>query len=134
MDKVLKDLPFINLSKENLILLKDMYEEEDIGKIMLAIINYIYFGIEPSLPKILIGGYNQLMYVIERKAAGYFAKVEAGKKNLDKHNKRNKEYEPKEIEEKEKTPQEMLEEENNRIAEQIKKKREERLKNGNKEN
>ena len=91
MEKKLSDLPIICISKENLILLKDLYSEDEIGKIMLAIIDYVLFGTEPSLPKGLNAGFKQLMYVVERKGEEYFKKVDRGTANLRDYNKKRKE-------------------------------------------
>lgn len=80
MERDYSKLPFITLSKENLQLLYDSVEEEQIGKIMIAVFERIYLGVTPTFDtKVETGAYNQLMAVIERKAEGYFKQVEAGK-------------------------------------------------------
>lgn len=86
-----KNLPFINLSKENMMLLKDMFETDEIGKIMIAITDRVFFGVEPTtLSKSELGGYKQLMSVIERKADSYLNKVAQGTENFKKINESKK--------------------------------------------
>lgn len=76
------DLPFINLSKENLILIYDSLEAEQAGKMLFALTDYIYKGIEPTFEsKIEKGVWNNIMLLIDRKAESYFKKAEVAREN-----------------------------------------------------
>lgn len=90
MEKPIKgcDIPFINLSKENLKLICDMLEGEEMLILFNSIYDYIYNGIEPTLTsKVLNSVWNNVMSVIERKSESYFGR----KKHIDEINKRKKE-------------------------------------------
>jgi hypothetical protein len=89
MEKPIKgcDIPFINLSKENLRLICDMLEGEEMLEFFNALYDYIYNGIEPTLSsKVLRGVWNNVMSVIERKSESYFGR----KKHTDEVNKKKK--------------------------------------------
>ena len=63
------NLPFINLSKENLILIYDALEAEQAGKMIFALTEYIYDGIEPNFEtKIEKSVWNNILMLIDRKA------------------------------------------------------------------
>lgn len=90
MEKPIKgcDIPFINLSKENLKLICDMLEGEEMLILFNSIYDYIYNGIEPTFTsKVLKSVWNNVMSVIERKSESYFGR----KKHIDEINKRKKE-------------------------------------------
>lgn len=89
MEKPIKgcDIPFINLSKENLKLICDMLEGEEMLILFNSIYDYIYNGIEPTFTsKVLKSVWNNVMSVIERKSESYFGR----KKHIDEVNKRKK--------------------------------------------
>lgn len=76
------NLPFINLSKENLILIYDALEAEQAGKMIFALTEYIYDGIEPNFEtKIEKSVWNNILMLIDRKAESYFKKVTANREN-----------------------------------------------------
>lgn len=76
------NIPFINLSKENLNLMLDALEENQAGKIMFALARYIYEGIEPSFEtKIEKSVWNNILMLIDRKADSYFKKAAANREN-----------------------------------------------------
>lgn len=82
------NLPFINLSKENLFLVCDMLELDEIGTLMVAIKEYIYEGKEPILnTKALKSAWNQVIMLMDRKADSYFTR----KEQMEKINKNKKE-------------------------------------------
>jgi len=86
------DLPFINLSKENLILIYDSLEAEQAGKMLFALTDYIYKGIEPTFEsKIEKGVWNNIMLLIDRKAESYFKKAEVARENGKKGGRPKKE-------------------------------------------
>ena len=89
MEKPIKgcDIPFINLSKENLRLICDMLEGKEMLELFNSIYDYIYNGIEPTLSsKVLRSVWNNVMSVIERKSESYFGR----KKHMDEINKKKK--------------------------------------------
>lgn len=89
MEKPIKgcDIPFINLSKENLRLICDMLEGDEMLELFNSIYEYIYNGIEPNFSsKVLKSVWNNIMSVIERKSESYFGR----KKHMDEVNKRKK--------------------------------------------
>ena len=76
------NLPFINLSKENLILIYDALEAEQAGKMIFALTEYIYDGIEPNFEtKIEKSVWNNILMLIDRKAESYFKKATANREN-----------------------------------------------------
>ena len=76
------NLPFINLSKENLRLIYDALEAEQAGKMMFALTEYIYDGIEPNFEtKIEKSVWNNIIMLIDRKAESYFKKATANREN-----------------------------------------------------
>lgn len=82
------NLPFINLSKENLFLLCDTIELDEIGLIITALKDYIYDGVEPNFErKALIGAWKQVLLLVDRKADGCFKHRE----QMEKINKNKKE-------------------------------------------
>lgn len=81
------NLPFINLSKENLFLLCDMLELDEIGVLIVAIKEYLYEGKEPNLnTKPLRSAWSQVLMLIDRKADSYFTR----KEQMEKINKSKK--------------------------------------------
>lgn len=84
-------LPFVNISKENLELMFNTLEEDEAGRVMFAIFNYVYNNIEPSnLSKVEKGVFLNFLAVIERKGKAYLNKIEAGKNNFEKVNQERK--------------------------------------------
>ena len=76
------NLPFINLSKENLRLIYDALEAEQAGKMIFALTEYVYDGIEPNFEtKIEKSVWNNIILLIDRKAESYFKKVIANREN-----------------------------------------------------
>ena len=76
------NLPFINLSKENLRLIYDALEAEQAGKMIFALTEYIYDGIEPNFEtKIEKSVWNNILMLIDRKAESYFKKATANREN-----------------------------------------------------
>ena len=76
------NLPFINLSKENLRLIYDALEAEQAGKMIFALTDYVYDGIEPNFEtKIEKSVWNNILLLIDRKAESYFKKVIANREN-----------------------------------------------------
>lgn len=76
------NLPFINLSKENLRLIYDALEAEEAGKMIFALTEYIYDGIEPNFEtKIEKSVWNNMILLIDRKAESYFKKATANREN-----------------------------------------------------
>ena len=76
------NLPFINLSKENLRLIYDALEAEQAGKMIFALTDYVYDGIEPNFEtKIEKSVWNNILMLIDRKAESYFKKVTANREN-----------------------------------------------------
>ena len=76
------NLPFINLSKENLRLIYDALEAEQAGKMMFALTEYVYDGIEPNFEtKIEKSVWNNIIMLIDRKAESYFKKATANREN-----------------------------------------------------
>ena len=76
------NLPFINLSKENLRLIYDALEAEQAGKMIFALTEYVYDGIEPNFEtKIEKSVWNNILMLIDRKAESYFKKVTANREN-----------------------------------------------------
>ena len=76
------NLPFINLSKENLRLIYDALEAEQAGKMIFALTDYVYDGIEPNFEtKIEKSVWNNILMLIDRKAESYFKKVIANREN-----------------------------------------------------
>lgn len=95
------NLPFINLSKENLFLVCDMLELDEIGTLMVAIKEYIYEGKEPMLnTKALKSAWNQVIMLMDRKADSYFTRKEQMEKiNKNKKEKKVEAAQPQPIEE-----------------------------------
>ena len=90
MEKPIKgsNIPFINLSKENLRLICDMLEGEGMLELFNSLYDYIYNGTEPNLSsKVLKSVWNNVMSVIERKSESYFSR----KQHMDNINKKKKE-------------------------------------------
>lgn len=87
------NLPFINLSKENLRLIYDALEAEQAGKMIFALTDYVYDGIEPNFEtKIEKSVWNNILMLIDRKAESYFKKAAANRENGKKggrHKKNN---------------------------------------------
>lgn len=76
------NLPFINLSKENLRLIYDALEAEQAGKMIFALTDYVYDGIEPNFEtKIEKSVWNNILLLIDRKAESYFKKAAANREN-----------------------------------------------------
>ena len=76
------NLPFINLSKENLILIYDALEAEQAGKMIFALTEYVYNGIEPNFEtKIEKSVWNNIILLIDRKAESYYKKARANREN-----------------------------------------------------
>lgn len=76
------NLPFINLSKENLRLIYDALEAEQAGKMIFALTEYVYDGIEPIFEtKIEKSVWNNIILLIDRKAESYFKKATANREN-----------------------------------------------------
>lgn len=76
------NLPFINLSKENLRLIYDALEAEQAGKMIFALTEYVYDGIEPNFEtKIEKSVWNNILMLIDRKAESYFKKAAANREN-----------------------------------------------------
>ena len=76
------NLPFINLSKENLRLIYDALEAEQAGKMIFALTDYVYDGIEPNFEtKIEKSVWNNIILLIDRKAESYFKKATANREN-----------------------------------------------------
>lgn len=76
------NLPFINLSKENLRLIYDALEAEQAGKMIFALTEYVYDGIEPNFEtKIEKSVWNNIILLIDRKAESYFKKAAANREN-----------------------------------------------------
>lgn len=76
------NLPFINLSKENLRLIYDALEAEQAGKMIFALTEYVYDGIEPNFEtKIEKSVWNNILMLIDRKAESYFKKATANREN-----------------------------------------------------
>lgn len=76
------NLPFINLSKENLRLIYDALEAEQAGKMIFALTDYVYDGIEPNFEtKIEKSVWNNILMLIDRKAESYFKKATANREN-----------------------------------------------------
>lgn len=76
------NLPFINLSKENLRLIYDALEAEQAGKMIFALTEYVYAGTEPNFEtKIEKSVWNNIMLLIDRKAESYFKKAAANREN-----------------------------------------------------
>lgn len=76
------NIPFFNLSKEVTKLMKDALEEAEAGRIMFALYDYLYEGIEPEFDtKIMRSVWNNVISVVERKAKTYFQQVERNREN-----------------------------------------------------
>lgn len=76
------DIPYINLSKENLILIFDSLEEEQAGRLIFAITQFLYNGTEPTFEtKIERSIWNNVMLFVNRKADGYFVKAAVAREN-----------------------------------------------------
>ena len=87
------NLPFINLSKENLFLMCDMLELDEIGVLMTAIKDYLYEGTEPSFnSKPLKSVWNQVIMLIDRKADSYFTRKEQMEKINNNKKQKKEEY------------------------------------------
>ena len=81
--KDFSNLPFIDISAENLDMAYDMLDREEMGELMEMIIKTIRLNEEPTTNnKVVRGVYNQFMSVISRKSEGFFKRKEA----LDKVN------------------------------------------------
>ena len=66
-------------------------EEDEAGRVMFAIFNYVYNNIEPStLSKVEKGVFLNFLAVIERKGKAYLNKIEAGTENFKKANQERK--------------------------------------------
>lgn len=76
------NIPFINLSKENLILIYDSLEAEQAGNMLFKLTEYLYQGTEPTFDtKIEKSVWNNVMLLVNRKAEGYFTKAEVAREN-----------------------------------------------------
>lgn len=66
-------------------------EEDEAGRVIFAIYNYVYNNIEPStLSKVERGVFLNILSVIERKGKAYLNKIEAGTNNFRKANEERK--------------------------------------------
>lgn len=62
--------------------MKDALEEAEAGRIMFALYDYLYEGIEPEFDtKIMRSVWNNVISVVERKAKTYFQQVERNREN-----------------------------------------------------
>lgn len=86
-----KNIPFINLSKDNLKLVRYLPDAEA-GKIFKALYPFIYEGEEPEniTEGLTKGLWDNVIDTIDRKAEAYLKKVETGTKNFQKINKERK--------------------------------------------
>lgn len=94
MERLLSQMPFIVISRENLLAANDMLDREQKGELLEMIIDTVLNDGNPQGENKCVNGvYNQFMSVIERKAASYFGR----KEHMDEVNeqkKKNKEQEP----------------------------------------
>ncbi len=82
--KKLSEIPFINVSVENLMLANDMLDREQKGELLEMIIDAVLNNSSPmSENKCVSGVFNQFMAVINRKAESYANRV----RGLDEYNK-----------------------------------------------
>lgn len=83
----LSELPFISISKENLMAAADMLDREQMGEVMEMIIDAVLNDGQPSSDNKCVNGvFKQFMAVIERKSSSYFGR----KKHIDKVNEAKK--------------------------------------------
>ena len=88
--KKLSELPFVDISRENLQAANDMLDREQKGELLEMIIDAVLNdGFPSSEDRYVKGVFNQFMSVIERKAAGCAKRLEA----LDKINEEKKKKE-----------------------------------------
>lgn len=91
----LSELPFISISKENLMAASDMLDTEQKGELMEMIIDAVLNNGNPtSSTKCVNGVFNQFMAVIERKSKSYFGR----KKHIDDVNDQKKQEKEQPIE------------------------------------
>ena len=75
------DIPFLTLSKENIFTICNSLENDEIGIIFKAFMDFVYLGIEPTFDKKYMRGiFDGVLQTMERKAEGCFASRENGKK------------------------------------------------------
>lgn len=86
------NIPYINLSKENLILIFDSLEEEQAGRLIFALTQFLYNGIEPTFEtKVERSVWNNVMLFVNRKAETYFGKAAVARENGKKGGRPKKE-------------------------------------------
>lgn len=85
--RTLKDVPFIDISRENLMAANDLLDREQKGELLEMIIDTVLNGeCQNSDSRVVNGVFNQFMAVINRKAAGFITRlntldeINAGKK------------------------------------------------------
>ena len=85
--RTLKDVPFIDISRENLMAANDLLDREQKGELLEMIIDTVLNGeCQNSDSKVVNGVFNQFIAVINRKAAGFITRlntldeINAGKK------------------------------------------------------
>lgn len=82
--KKLREIPFVNVSVENLMLANDMLDREQKGELLEMIIDAVLNDSSPtSENKCVSGVFNQFMAVINRKAESYTDRM----RGLDEYNK-----------------------------------------------
>ena len=82
--KKLSEIPFINVSVENLMLANDMLDREQKGELLEMIIDAVLNDASPTSERKSVSGvFNQFMAVINRKAESYANRV----RGLDEYNK-----------------------------------------------
>lgn len=92
----LSELPFVSISKENLMAASDMLNTQQKGELLEMIIDAVLNDAEPtSSTKCVSGVFNQFMAVIERKSKSYFGR----KKHIDDVNDQKKQEKEQPIQE-----------------------------------
>jgi hypothetical protein len=87
MERLLSQMPFIVISRENLLAANDMLDREQKGELLEMIIDTVLNDGNPKgESKCVNGVYNQFMSVSERKAASYFGR----KEHMDEVNEQKK--------------------------------------------
>lgn len=71
------DIPFLTISKENIFTICNSLENDEIGIIIKAFMDYVYFGIEPTFEKKHLNGiFMGVLQTMERKSKSYFSRAE----------------------------------------------------------